>query len=363
MKRIPYLNYWKRIILIGVFVGIDLILGMAFLQQSGFSFDKNQPILSSSSIKFSNKFFHSENNDQTSPVDTDQLLELVNQYRENNGMTGLGHIAELDQVAQDMIDIFAQDNFLIENNNYDQDLIDSAQDREYQYQLIADAAIIGPKTAQEVLNLWQANENQIKNLLEEKFIHTGASSQVVLINDMESIVTVQIFAKPKEKQIETKEISYSPAPANNPVATFSPARDVPDWEVVEAINQYRADHQVHQLIVDNNLCKYAEKRVEDLIKYGGLDNHQGFKADFEDTNNLPVGIKDYSGGAIGENLASQYCINGTTGDSFVASTGTSLIEWCFDSSVKGHREAQLNNRYNAVCVRHGQNMYVVIFGE
>ncbi len=155
----------------------------------------------------------------------------------------------------------------------------------------------------------------------------------------------------------------SAKPPTVPQSTFQEARDVSDSEVFAALNQYRADHHVHALVTDQNLCQYAEKRVQDLVKVGSLDNHEGFKQDFADQSNLPEPIQNYSGGEIGENLASQYCINGTTGESFVAQTGTALIEWCFDSSQKGHREAQLNSRYNAVCVRHAQHMYVVIFGE
>jgi len=139
--------------------------------------------------------------------------------------------------------------------------------------------------------------------------------------------------------------------------------NISDTEVVEALNRYRDDHKVHHLIIDKNLCDYAEKRVKDLLAYGGLDHHAGFKKDFADQKNLPEPIKRYSGRTIGENLAYQYCRNMTTGDSFIAQTGTALIEWCFDSSTAGHREAQLNPTFNAVCVRHAKGYYVVIFGE
>jgi hypothetical protein len=53
----------------------------------------------------------------------------------------------------------------------------------------------------------------------------------------------------------------------------------------------------------------------------------------------------------------------TTGESFIAETGTALIEWCFDSSTKGHREAQLSSVYKNVCVRHADGMFVVTFGD
>ena len=134
-------------------------------------------------------------------------------------------------------------------------------------------------------------------------------------------------------------------------------------EILIELNAYRASHKIPPLIENQFLCQYAEKRVEDLIAFGGLDNHAGFTRDTQNYETLPDSLKNYPGGAIGENLAFQYCKNMTTGDSFIASTPQQLIEWCFDSSTRGHREAQLNPSYTAACVRNRQGYVVVIFGE
>lgn len=222
---------------------------------------------------------------------------------------------------------------------------------------------IGLDTALGVLFI-QENNIPVPSVVEEKLSQYGielSPSPSVDSNDwLAQPATRSVL--PAAEEILIPNLSNLPQPTS-PTSTFQTTRDVSDEEVFTALNQYRADHQVHALVVDHNLCQYAEKRVQDLVKVGSLDNHEGFKQDFADQTNLPEPIKNYSGGYIGENLASQYCINGTTGESFVAQTGAALIEWCFDSSQKGHREAQLNTRYNAVCVRHSQNMYVVIFGE
>jgi len=146
--------------------------------------------------------------------------------------------------------------------------------------------------------------------------------------------------------------------ATSPVFPFLSNSDI----LVE-LNTYRAGHKIPALVENQLLCQYAEKRVEDLIAYGGLDNHAGFTKDTENYEALPESLKSYPGGAIGENLAYQYCKNMTTGDSFIASTPQQLIEWCFDSSTRGHREAQLNPSYTAACVRNQQGYVVVIFGE
>lgn len=150
-------------------------------------------------------------------------------------------------------------------------------------------------------------------------------------------------------------VTRTSTPPNFPILSNS--------DILLELNSYRAAHKIPALIENQLLCQYAEKRVQDLIAYGGLDNHAGFTRDTESHDTLPDSLQNYPGGVIGENLAYQYCKNMTTGDSFIASTPQQLIEWCFDSSTRGHREAQLNPNYTAACVRNQQGYVVVIFGE
>ncbi len=147
----------------------------------------------------------------------------------------------------------------------------------------------------------------------------------------------------------------------NPASPTFPS--LSNSDILAELNSYRAAHKIPALIENQLLCQYAEKRVQDLVVYGGLDNHAGFIRDTENYDTLPDSLQNYPGGTIGENLAYQYCKNMTTGDSFIASTPQQLIEWCFDSSTRGHREAQLNPKYTAACVRNQEGYVVVIFGE
>lgn len=156
------------------------------------------------------------------------------------------------------------------------------------------------------------------------------------------------------------KLQLTPAATRRPTPIVFP--EISNSSVLTAINQYRSDHQVHQLVEHASLCRYAEKRVQDLVAHGGLDEHAGFRADFAD-DKIPTQLEGYPGRTIGENLAYQYCINMQTEESFIANSAAALIEWCFDSSTKGHREAQLNPEFNNVCVRHQNGLFVVIFGD
>lgn len=362
-----YQRYLRRFFFLSLFIGFDIVLGLAFLKEAGFSFEKTQPIFSQAGLKLPTKLVRDDQTSHLTTVDTNQLIDLINKLRQENQIKDLQRNPKLDQVAELMIEEFSNDQFEIDQKNYDQVLAQKTEQLNYPYQMVGNSAIIGPNQPKLIFDIWTSSPEQKTALINQDYQETGAASKIIDLEGQKSVITVQVFAQKKEKQEAVISVSTTPSPVPTPISqsisSLPQAQDIPDWEVVNAINQYRADHQVHQLIVDNNLCKYAEKRVQDLIDYGGLDGHEGFKKDFEDYENMPESIKAYSGGTIGENLASQYCINGTTEETFVANTGTALIEWCFDSSVKGHREAQLNPRYNAVCVRHGKNMYVVIFGE
>ena len=157
--------------------------------------------------------------------------------------------------------------------------------------------------------------------------------------------------------VQTKTIIQ---PTRKPVAPSFPY--ISNSDVVTALNQYRSDHQVHQLVEHQSLCQYAQKRVADMIAFGGLDHHQGFTNDFVN-GERPSQLENYPGRTIGENLAYQNCKNMTTDESFIAQAAPALIEWCFDSSTAGHREAQLNPKFNNVCVRNQNGYFVVIFGD
>jgi len=174
------------------------------------------------------------------------------------------------------------------------------------------------------------------------------------------VVVVPTTATTKKEVVVVPETVQVAKPTAVPVAKSFPY--ISSTDVLLALNQYRSNHRVHQLIEHHNLCEYAQKRVNDLVAYGGLDHHQGFSHDFAN-DNRPSQLENYPGRTIGENLAYQHCRNMTTGEGFIAESAPALIEWCFDSSTAGHREAQLNSKFNNVCVRSQSGYFVIIFGD
>lgn len=114
----------------------------------------------------------------------------------------------------------------------------------------------------------------------------------------------------------------------------------------QALATYRSSHNRYQFIKDDRLCSVAADRVAQLIKLGKLDKHQGFKDRFASDN----AFKEVGFGKVAENLA------------FGFETAVAVIEWGWDSSTEGHREAQLTSDYTHACTATSQSFSVLILG-
>ncbi|NCN83152.1 MAG: CAP domain-containing protein [Candidatus Pacebacteria bacterium] len=278
------------------------------------------------------------------PLVASTVLKQVQEYRERYGYTTLEDNSDLTKVAQQLADaIFAN------VENYDdmpfETLIASyAHDSKTPLAAISHVSVVGPTSSQVAFAAFVGDSAQTEILLDDE-----AEIIAVATNSAVTVITLARVAPKNEPQAIVPQKQVFP--------------EISDTAMTTALNEYRRAHGIPQLIENPLLCQYAQKRVGDLVAFGGLDGHAGFQKDFSDLNNLPEVIQQYPGGRIGENLAYQHCRNMTTGDGFVAETATALIEWCFDSSTKGHREAQLNPKFTATCTRHQDGLFVVIFGE
>ncbi len=217
------------------------------------------------------------------------------------------------------------------------------------------STLVGVPSTSSVLSRWIEDEHSLYT--DTDLISMGIATGSAVVQGKTVGVVVSVFGK-------KLQAATTPASTTSPPTVVAPEFPVISNESVrEALNSYRAVHGVASLSEHPNLCSYAEKRLSDLLAFGGLDNHAGFKKDFEDPEKIPEVIKQYPGESIGENLAYQFCRNMKTNEAFIAPHATALIEWCFDSSTKGHREAQLNAAYHNVCARNKDGYFVIIFGN
>ena len=352
-----------RVAIIAFFIGFNISLGKAFAAQN----DLRIPFpIVSLLLRYG-----------VVPGEEVAIQQLTNPYQKEIVLDPAEVIAEINAIrTENNLPLFVANDqlataaavLLQDLAAYEYDLAaegevtplgDVLEEVQYPYLWVHHNALVGPLSAKAAVTAWMSDVDQEKALLTKEFTDIGLAVAVVETPFMgKAGVIVQLLAQPQSTQKKLGALAGTqPAVSQQPkkLTEFS------DQAVIDALNAYRATHGVAQLRIDPHLCTYAAKRVRDLVAHGSLDNHEGFKADFE-KEDPPVGIAEYGAGTIGENLASQYCINGTTGQTIYAEHPTQLVEWCFDSSQKGHREAQLSSTYRDVCVRHGDNMYVVIFG-
>ena len=358
-------DYFTRIIVICFFFGINIILLPFFLETTRVK-------LPNEFIKALESFGIVDKNDHIFEYIPDQLKgeepkleaniiwQKLNQQRKNREVIELEYSQKLASAAAELLNEAEKTNFEIGDKTFIEELRTALDTAKYNYSHVSHNMIIGPLTEDAVIDAWFSDEQQVQALFEQDFIDVGFATKIVEIEEGVIVgVVVQVLGNEFENPENNSQIISNPVLATPAPLNFPP---ISNQEVFEALNRYRSDHDVHNLHIDENLCQYAEKRVQDLVAFGSLDNHEGFKQDFEDPENLPTPIRNYHGSTIAENLAFQHCKNMTTGDGFIAETGTAIIEWCFDSSTAGHKEAQLSKEYNDVCIRNGQGMFVVTFG-
>lgn len=167
-----------------------------------------------------------------------------------------------------------------------------------------------------------------------------------------------LFATVSKSVAQPSKMMSNPLTISTPVSTFN------SDELWSALSTYRQTHQRSQLELSQSLCQYAQKRVQDHLtliesqtpatKYPNpdkypLDSHQGFSLDAQSGYAFEVTQTQ----RLAENLA--YFPS--------AETATQIIEWGWDTSTEGHREAQLSNDFNRGCIWGQDGFYVAIFGS
>lgn len=352
-----------RIAIIAFFIGLNIVLGKAFFAQNkiGIPFPIASLLLRYGIIPGNEIVIEQLTNPYKKEIvlEASDIIAEVNKVRREHDLPEVTPNTKLATAAATLLDEVADHEYDLQAEGNYTPLADVLAAVKYNYAWVHHNALVGPLSPEAVVTAWLSDDAQSKALLTEEFTDIGLSVQVVDTSFMgKAGVIVQLLAQP---QAAVKPATIQSQPEKR-AGQPKQLKEFDDLAVVEALNQYRGTHKVASLNVNNDLCVYAEKRVQDLLANGGLDGHAGFIADF-DAEESPIGIRSYSGTTIAENLASQYCVNGTTGETIFAEHPTQLVEWCFDSSQKGHREAQLSSEFRDVCVRHGDNMYVVIFGD
>jgi uncharacterized protein YkwD len=352
--------YFIRLIILAFFIGLNIQLLPYFLKTTRVQLPANfmnyldsLGIINKEELNFD--FIPKENQDDQPSLDPQLMFEKLNEQRAQRDLEPFAYNEKLASAAAELLREAEKYDYELGDRPFTEEFKTALQNSKYNYEHVSHNMVVGPLLEEGVIDAWLSNEQQLQALFDDDFQDVGLATTIIKTKYNETLgVTVQVLGLEQQTRVQTQ----TPV-VNKAKIVFPP---ISNEEVFQALNTYRQAHSIYELKVDDNLCQYAEKRVQDLLAFGTLDNHQGFLNDFADPNNLPEPIRNFNGTKIAENLAYQYCRNMTTNEDFIAESGAAIIEWCFDSSTLGHREAQLSTEFGHACVRSAQGMFVIIFG-
>lgn len=201
------------------------------------------------------------------------------------------------------------------------------------------------------------------------FINDDSTNQTLLASQsnllcvQENGANLLFFFATQKDQASVPVVLSPQALKPPPKITAGKPKNFTESELWQALAEYRKAHGRTTLTLDEALCTYARKRLNDHLtlmdqkkpeeypvpeKYP-LDAHTGFSADADSGLAFDMAGKSQ----LAENLAywpdAQY--------------PHQVIEWGWDSSTEGHREAQLSNDWTSGCISHQNGFYVAIFGS
>lgn len=115
-------------------------------------------------------------------------------------------------------------------------------------------------------------------------------------------------------------------------------------ELFQAVNQYRIIHNLNPVQKDDTLCYIAQSRANEMQKVGQLDEHEGLKKYFDEQEVIQN---------IGEVM---YGSSDGPGQPIL---GVHIVEWGWDRSVTGHKEALQDSKWQYGCA--GIAGYIAVF--
>ncbi|MBI2025816.1 MAG: hypothetical protein HYT06_00365, partial [Candidatus Levybacteria bacterium] len=115
-------------------------------------------------------------------------------------------------------------------------------------------------------------------------------------------------------------------------------------ELFTAMNDYRKSHNVQTLTKSDLLCGIAQNRASEQLANGDLDNHEGFDKYAQNQNEF-----NRMGEVLFGGQQPQY--------------GVHIIEYGWDRSLTGHKEAIQNPVWNHGCGGIAGYFAVFIFGS
>lgn len=135
-----------------------------------------------------------------SNISEKEILRLVNEQRQNNGLSPLSINSQLQSAAENKA------QYLLDNNLFGHDVDQRTfsswiKDANYKYSLIGENLATNFYSNKDLINAWLSSDSHRANILEKYFIETGISIK----EKNGKIIIVQIFGRPNINPIELEK--------------------------------------------------------------------------------------------------------------------------------------------------------------
>ena len=172
-----------------------------------------------------------------------------------------------------------------------------------------------------------------KDLISNEYIKSGSNNNDNSVRSSDSAYDEQEWGTTIKLD---EHISVSKFGADSHMATVE--------ELNNAMNNYRQIRNLPNITIDQKLCEIAQIRAENQSENGGLDNHAGFDSQFQSQD------KFYQMGEV--------LFGGSQ-----PVTATHIVEWGWDQSLTGHKEAISDPSWTDGCGGVSGYFAVFIFGR
>jgi uncharacterized protein YkwD len=279
-----------------------------------------------------------DNNQPTAPpslsvISPDDLTTAINDSRSQQKLNVLKSNSQLKTVAEGKItSIMLEQDW--DKASKTEDLVKKIK---YPYQMIGEAYYFATQeNTTQVVDYWQENAKDV--IFSPQFKEMGIATASGEFQGQQGTMIGVILGK-----------KFIPTPTPTPVV-------ITEADLWKALGEYRKDHGSNTLTLDENLCRYARQRTQELItrlntlKPGDtpLDNHAGFIRDTD--SGLAFQITGFD--VLAEDLAYYPA----------AQNAVQVIEWGWDSSPK-HKASLLANDVSHGCVTGIPPIFVAELGR
>jgi uncharacterized protein YkwD len=172
--------------------------------------------------------------------------------------------------------------------------------------------------------------------IKSRLVPSGSSSTPKTITVKK---TIYVTATPAPFQWTVEKINEHETALSLPP---DPRMSTPD-ELFEAINEYRRANGISLIQKSDSLCTIAQKRAEEQLANGSLDDHAGFEKYVNSQNEFSTMGEVLFGGN-----QPQY--------------GVHIVEFCWARSLTGHKEAIRDTNWQQGCGGIAGYYAVFIFG-